>query len=346
MRYLLLLAHFLMLIGCKKHPIVSFSFEEKKTPVTASFRGLHVVNENCIWLSGTNGTILRSIDGGISWCDCSILAEKENDFRNIHAVDSLKAFVVGIHNPAIIYSTIDGGKKWTGVDTIYGENIFFNSMKFTSPDKAMALSDPMDGKFLVMQSNDGGMSWSKTGTMPDALSLESNFAASNTCIEYLPSGHAWFATGGEKARIFYTKNNGLNWDVVNTPIMANNEIQGIFSLAFKDSLHGVAVGGNFEETHLNDSVAAYTADGGLSWQLSKKMTRGYRSCVQYCTNGNNEMIIALGKTGFDYSKDEGITWHRGMDCSDYYTIRSVPGKLKAYAAGAYGRIAKINIHIN
>ena len=39
---------------------------------TASLRGIHAVNSQIAWASGTAGTILRTLDGGRNWSQCAI----------------------------------------------------------------------------------------------------------------------------------------------------------------------------------------------------------------------------------------------------------------------------------
>ncbi|MBR8536746.1 hypothetical protein KDU71_14310 [Carboxylicivirga sediminis] len=332
----------LLIAACTSTPQPSFTFTELDTPTQASIRGLSVINNQCLWLSGSGGTILRSNDGGGTWHDCSISHEAGNDFRSIHALDSLQAFVIGVNNPAIIYQTTNGGREWHAVDTLSGDGLFFNSLKFATRRKALAVSDPVDGRFMILRSTNGGRSWERSQQVPMALPGESNFAASNTCIEYLDNGYAWMASGGPAARIYLTQDDGTSWRVVSTPMKAQSASDGIYSVAFSNAQKGIAVGGNYMHPELNDSIAAYTSDGGLSWRLAQSMPTGFRSCVQYVTVEHTQLAVAMGKTGYDYSMDDGKNWLHGGE-EGYYTLRPVPGEASAYVAGANGRVARLTI---
>ncbi|MCG8578330.1 MAG: YCF48-related protein [Bacteroidales bacterium] len=341
-RILFIAFYFLLLTACKEQSTISFELTNIETPTTASIRGLSVVDENCLWLSGSQGTVLRSMNGGQSWKDCSISTEANNDFRSIHAFDSLRAIVIGINNPAVIYSTSNGGTSWNAMDTLSGKGLFFNSLKFNDTSTGVAVSDPVDGHFLIIRSDDGGTNWHKSTIVPPALNGESNFAASNTCIELLTNGYAWMAGGGVKARVYSSNDFGNTWTVSNTPIKTQGAADGIYSIAFSNMNNGIIVGGNYQHPERNDSIAAFSNDGGLSWQLCQTMPRGFRSCIQFLNDGTSSIAIAMGKTGFDYSVDKGLNWQPGGD-NGYYTIRAIPGELAAYGAGADGRVVFINV---
>lgn len=341
-RLLFILLILMLTVACKQNTSVTVYFEKLQPPTEASIRGLSVIDSQCLWLSGSGGTVLRSLDGGQNWKDCSIKAEASNDFRSIHAFDSLRAIVIGVNNPAVIYLTSNGGTSWSAVDTIGGKGLFFNSLKFADTAHGLAVSDPVDGRFLIMGSNNGGLNWQKSTLVPPALKGESNFAASNTCIELLADGNAWMASGGPKARVYSSQDYGNSWTVVNTPIKAQSTADGIYSIAFSNNKDGIAVGGNYQHPERNDSIAAYTNDGGASWQLCRTMPQGFRSCIQYLNNGSTSIAIAMGKTGFDYSTDMGQNWQVGGN-EGYYTLRAIPGQLAAYAAGADGRLVLVKI---
>jgi photosystem II stability/assembly factor-like uncharacterized protein len=335
----------LWMMGCTSTIEPFFTFTELQSPTEASIRGLSVVNEHCLWISGSGGTVMRSTNSGETWLDCSIKQEADNDFRSIHAIDSLHAYVIGVNNPAKVYCTSDGGRSWETADSISAQGLFFNSLKFAGKERALAVSDPTDGYFYVLKTTDGGYSWHRVTTLPPALDGESNFAASNTCIEYLEDGSAWMVTGGPEARVYYSKDDGNNWHVVATPVKAGTNANGIYSIAFENKQNGIAVGGSYISHEENDSIAAYSHDGGLNWQLAQTMPSGFRSCIQYFTLDGMKLAIAMGKTGFDYSVDGGVNWHFGGS-DGYYTIRAVPGQAGGYAAGSNGRVAHVKITIN
>jgi len=330
------------MFGCQNQSkIPEIHFALLNTNSNASLRGLYIVNEKVIWASGSAGTVLRSVDGGESWKTMQIHGLENNDFRSLHAWDENRAMVFGVAGPDFGYKTENGGESWEVVYRDTRAGLFFNSLKFADDLNGLAVSDPVDGKFFVIRTENEGQSWERVTNLPEVEKGEANFAASNTCIEYLPSGKAWIATGGMAARVFYSTDFGKSWEVAKTPMIRGQASSGIFSVAFKNDRGGIVVGGIYDQPEINTNVAAYTLDGGKNWVSSTKMPSGYRSCVQFVSHGNQSFSLAIGKTGCDYSLDGGISWNF-LSNKGYYTVRAVPGKPIGFVAGSDGRIAKIS----
>lgn len=119
---------------------------------------------------------------------------------------------------------------------------------------------------------------------------------------------------------------------------------GIFSISFKNDLEGVIVGGIYDQPEINQNIAAYTVNGGLTWQPAVTMLKEYRSCVQHVADEQTTFTFAIGKTGCDISSDGGIAW-QFLNETGFYTFRQVPGELEGFVAGANGRISKVNFNI-
>ena len=325
----------------KKHKI-DLQFTELETNTDVSLRGLFVVNENVVWASGSKGTVLVSIDRGETWKVNQIPGAAENDFRSIHAWDKNRAMVFGVAGPAFGYLTENGGESWEVVFQDSTKGLFFNSLKFADDKNGLAVSDPINGKFFVIRTDNGGKKWERIPDIPDVVEGEANFAASNSCIEFLPSGKAWIATGGNVARVFYSDDLGKSWKVSETPIVHGQSSSGIFSISFKNDNEGVIVGGTFDKPELNKNIAAFTTDGGKTWIPAETMPKEYRSCVQFVSNKKESFFFAIGKTGCDISVDRGKNWDFVCE-NGYYTFRTVPGKLTGFVAGEAGKIANVEL---
>ena len=181
------------------------------------------------------------------------------------------------------------------------------------PDEAGKL------KFELLMTDDGE-SWHPLppSQLPPAQEGEGAFAASNTCLAILsnrewkgaapaarepteswksgasaprqpseekgasaPEGQLWFATGGKTARVFHSPDRGQSWQVFDTPILHGPDSAGIFSIAFRDPLHGVIAGGDYKHPNDDGPNLAFTNDGGKTWTLPDLHPLAYFSAVAY-----------------------------------------------------------------
>lgn len=275
----------------------------------AGFRGLSVVSEKVVWASGSGGTVIRTIDGGKTWNVIAVPDAGKLDFRDIEAFDANTAYILSIGNgeASRIYKTTDGGATWLEQFRNKNESAFFDAIACWDRDNCMAMSDPVGGKYVLIQTTDGSV-WREIGTdkMAPARDGEAAFAASGTCLVTQGPRNIFLVSGGTDARVFRSDNRGLTWFVADTPLPKGTSGSGIFSIALRDAKNGVIVGGNYENPDGAINNLAFTTDGGRTWKAGKGLT-GYRSAVAYI---NNRSIIAVGTNGTDISRDGGRTWSK------------------------------------
>ena len=314
------------------------------TGVTAQFRGLAPVSDRVAWVAGTAGTILRTVDGGRSWQQVSPPGAAELQFRDIEAFDARRAvaLTIGEGTDSRIYTTSDGGRSWTESFRNDEPTAFYDCLTFTDRRHGLALSDPVGGKFRILATSDGGRTWAVRPTtgMPDALPGEFAFAASGTCLvsaDRWGAGRAWFATGGaERARVFATTDNGRTWRVTDSPLPSGPSA-GIYSLAFRDPRHGIAVGGDYAVPASAPDGSATSRDGGRTWTTSAVVPGEYRSGVDWV--GAGPVALTVGPTGSDVSTDGGRTWRR-FDTGSFDAVLCAPDR-SCWASGTQGRVAKL-----
>ena len=163
-----------------------------------SIRGLCVVNDQVIWASGSRGTVAKSTDGGKTFTFQQLKDYQKSDFRDIEAFDDKTAVMLSSGTPAYILKTIDGGETWKEVyqnlDTAY----FLDGMDFWNNQKGMIVGDPINGKFLLLQTYNGGDTWNLIDEkyLPKAKKGEAVFAASGTSIKCWGNNDFGFVSGG------------------------------------------------------------------------------------------------------------------------------------------------------
>ncbi len=154
---------------------------------SASFRGLSVVDDTTVWACGSKGSIVHTTDGGKSWTDCSPKGFEQLEFRSIHAFDAKTVCVASAGTPAVLLRTVDGGQAWTEVYRHDSPKAFFDAMVFWTQKDGLAVSDPVDGHWLLVRTEDAGLHWRvlEGPQSPKALDGEAAFAASNGSLSII-----------------------------------------------------------------------------------------------------------------------------------------------------------------
>ncbi|MCJ7581914.1 MAG: S8 family serine peptidase [Candidatus Aminicenantes bacterium] len=318
------------------------SWETQKSNTQSSIRGISAVDDRTCWISGSQGTFARTTDGGQTWIASRISGNEELDFRDIEAFDENTALVLSAGRPAKIFKTTDGGTTWEEKYSNQTEGIFFDAMAFWNKNRGIAVSDPINGRFFLIQTFDAGESWEEipSANCPQAVANEAGFAASGTCLTVQEEGHVWFGSGGAAARIHHSIDWGSSWTVHETPLLSGLPSQGIFSVAFKNKDHGIIVGGDYRNPDNRNQCMAVTEDGGSSWTISPKQdTRGYRSCVLFIP-GTLSSYIAVGGGGSDITHDDGKSWNP-LSNDGYFCLSIEKAGRVGWSAGADGQIAKL-----
>jgi len=317
----------------------------QQSATTAELRGLAAVSPTVVWASGTRGQVLRTADGGATWRVDTVAGADSLDLRSIHARSATLAWAMTAGDAdkgaAKVFRTTDGA-RWTLQFDTRQKGAFLDALAFWDDRHGIALGDPIDGRLYILTTDDGGATWTRVATTsaPPMLAGEDAFAASGTCITVEGSSNAWIGTGGgSRARVFRSTDRGRTWSVADTPIHAGNSASGIFSVAFTDAEHGVAVGGEYSKPAGLFPNVALTSDGGETWRLaSGALPRGYMSAVAYVPGTSGRTLVAVGLAGTARSLDGGESWTM-IDTVAYNSVAFVSPSA-GWAAGPRGRIAR------
>jgi len=355
-------------IGLACTVLAQSSWTPQASGTTERFRGVSAVSEKVAWASGNKGTVVRTVDGGATWTPVSPPDTASLDFRDIEAFDATTAYVLSIGNgdKSRIYKTTDGGKTWALQFTSADPKSFYDAIAFWDAKTGLAFGDPVEGRFTVIRTTDGGRTWTPvpSANLPPAIEGEGAFAASGTCLVVEGKNNAWFGTGGAaKARVFRSTDRGLTWAVADTPIAAGNASSGVFSLAFADARHGIAVGGDYRKERESGDNLAITSDGGKTWAFqgatlqsasatgprsreraatpvfTPARLRSFRSAAAFVPGTKGRGVVAVGPGGSDVSRDGGATW-AALGDDGYHAFGFARGAAVGWAAGEQGRVAR------
>ncbi len=323
---------------------VEATWTPQQSGVTVTFRGVSAVNANVAWASGSRGTVLRTEDAGATWANVSPPELGALDFRDVDAIDANTAYIlsIGPGEASRILKTTDAGATWVTQFTSHDADAFFDAMSFWDADHGIAFSDSADGQFHIITTDNGGATWTRVlvSTLPPALDGEGAFAASGTNIAVWGEGHVWIGTGAAaRARVLRSADRGKTWTVAETPIPGGGSA-GIYSVAFRDPLHGIIVGGDYAQEDLAADNVAVTDDGGMTWRLAPGVG-GFRSVVTYLPGPAGLTLLAVGPSGSDLSSDDGRNWTSlATPARGLHTYSHAPGTSVGWATGGRGQIAR------
>lgn len=292
-----------------------------------------------VWLGGSNGLVARTIDGGKNWGRLYVEGGESLDFRDVQAFDENTAIIMsaGSGQKSKVYKTVNGGQTWDVVHVNTYKDGFFNGMAFWNERNGVLAGDPVGGNLYIALTRDRGDTWEKVDNyfIPEIEYQEFGFAASGTHIAVFGDSSAWIGTGGKSARVFYSNDIGESWKVYNTPMIQGPASAGVFSIAFKDHLHGIAVGGDYSKENEGKDNIIVSKDRGMNWSLIDDYVE-FRSCVQFIDG----MYIAVGPSGTSYSFNDGMTWNP-IGVIGFHTLSIGNSKRSIWAAGEDGKVAKL-----
>jgi photosystem II stability/assembly factor-like uncharacterized protein len=292
-----------------------------------------------VWASGSNGVILRSPNAvRTAWVQLHVTGGETLDFRSIQAFDDKTAYVMssGEGEKSRIYKTVDGGQNWNLQFTGKRQSFFLDALVCTSSVHCFALSDPVDGRFLILATSDGEQ-WQPLAehAMPLALADEGAFAASGTCLTVY-GNNIYFVTGGPAARLFHSPDLGRMWSVIPLPIVSGAAGAGAFSVA-RRGRNMVVVGGDYKNPERHDRVAAHSRDAGRTWKLATQPPAGYRSAVAWL---DDHTIATAGPSGEEISTDGGVHWKPNSSMN--LNALAALTLSDAWAIGANGTICRFS----
>jgi photosystem II stability/assembly factor-like uncharacterized protein len=307
-----------------------------------NLRGISTPTAGVAWASGTHGTYLRTSDGGSTWQVAHVPGAETLDFRDVEAFSADLAYLLaaGPGDQSRIYKTTDSGKSWTLQFTNRDPKGFFDCMAFWNPDHGIAVGDPVDKKFEVIATEDGGKNWKPIPPdgLPVAVDGEGAFAASGTCVAVQGKKNAWFGTGGKAARVFRSADGGRTWAAVETPVVHGADSSGIFSIAFRDSKHGVIAGGDYQQPEKDGHNLAFTNDGGRTWTAATVSPQWYFSAVAFTKTQRSSPIFALGSAHAAYADTSAASWQKTRDYNLNAVSVSPSGEI--FAVGPKGLVVR------
>lgn len=330
----------------RRGPAPALSWTVQASGTDAGLRGISAVDDRTAWASGTRGTVLRTVDGGATWTLLPVPGAEATDFRDVEAFGPDEAVVMGIDRPARIFRTTDGGRTWTRTWFDDSPGVFLDGLAFSDGGRGMAVGDPMDGRFLLLTTDDRGASWRPwpAASRPPAAEGEAAFAASGTSLTLLGRDRMWLGTGGAVSRVWRSTDGGRGWEAVPSALAEGAPSKGAFSVAFLDLRRGIVVGGDYRAESESAGNAAVSEDGGRTWTpATDQRPGGYREAVAFVPGTRPPVAVTVGPSGSDFSLDLGRTWAPIETPAGLHALAFAKKGRAGWAVGRNGLIARLDL---
>lgn len=311
-----------------------------------NLRGMSIASNDVLWVSGSNGTVGKSVDGGQNWRWMVVPGFEQRDFRDIEAFDSSTAIIMAVDNPAYILKTIDGGVTWKTVFERNRPGMFLDAMDFKNRQEGICIGDPLNltvGRklFYIIRTYNGGDTWTEVPLyqMPPALPGEAIFAASGTNIAFLqhPDFEYAFVTGGLETTLYLMGRPGKQNKGAPLPILHGKESTGAFSFDTDGTSRFYCIGGDYKAPRDYFDNFYYTTNTGKSWgSPTIGPPVGYRSCIKIISD---KATVACGPTGVDYAPNAHKEWKKAS--LEAFNVCMVNGSKQVFLAGPEGKIGKL-----
>jgi hypothetical protein len=306
-----------------------------------SLRGLCVVNDKVIWVSGSSGSVGLSTNGGKNWKWLPVPGYERSDFRDVEAFSDHEALIMGVTQPAVILRTADGGLHWSKVFEDSSKSVFLDAMDFVK-DQGAVIGDPVEQDIFFMRSDNRGKSWRKK--MPSGFDStatgEAFFAASGSNLAGIPeSGNtnhlSWAAVSGGRKSCLYMDSGRYPLD-----LNQGEETTGANAIALNPALNSAFItGGDFKHDTVSNRNSLLIQLHPFGQQSPTIPPHGYRSCVAYLTD---KKLICCGTSGVDISFDGGLTWKLISKTGFHVCHKSKTGQA-VILAGANGLIGRLEL---
>ncbi|MDZ4166318.1 MAG: YCF48-related protein [Coriobacteriia bacterium] len=294
--------------------------------VSVPLDSVYFIDENTGWMTGGNGTLRKTTNGGESW-----LAQNSGTsvaLSGVFFLDANTGWVVG--DGGTILKSINGGVSWTPQTSGTSKNLW--GVQFVDENHGWAVGipggygPPPPGEFgPILRTTNGGNTWTNHGSLDYAIVQSLFFIDQNT---------GWVTGNGT---LHKTTDGGVTWDDIRPDAVGRL----YWTPHFVDANTGWVVGG--------DGLIMHTTDGGDSWEFQDSGCTTELIDVHFVdadtgwVSGNDGLILA--------TDDGGDTWvaqHRGgtrylVICTSWMRTQGggwVPADVWSLTGGRFPRLRR------
>ena len=303
---LMILCGSLVCLGCSQDT-VQFEWRQLQSGTEEHLYGIHFVDTKRGWAVGTGGTVLSTVDGGISWKAVSI---SHDTLTQVNFATPNSGWTVSIGK---VHYTGSGGDSWNLQHQARGEGKTppgILDLHFANTRHGWAVG----GKGTVLKTENGGGRWESQRDMSDKHLWG---------VYFVDPAHGWIV--GEEGEILHTQDGGERWVQ-----QRSNAEQPLFAVHFANLTHGWIVGTN--------GLILHTTDGGITWIRQKTPVNLNLRDVAFRDEKRGWVI---GEKGLIlHTTDGGNTWNRYPTPAQHNLQDIYLQKNSGWIVGAKGTILR------
>jgi len=241
-----------------------------------------------IVMTGHNGDVLRSPDGGRHWEGGEISFEGQKNYLSAIRYDANSTSLIAVGQNGTIARSTDGGAKWVKAsDELLGD------VRGVIADTARGRLHAFGTGGMLQSSKDSGAHWKTTRNLLDVSLRE---------IAAMPGSPVVIATGRLGAVVRST-DSGANWLLLNVPYPNPNtppDLRGLLAAPSGDALIAVGPPG---------AILRSNADGS-AWDIRHSETiEAERAYPWVLVDRKRKVVVAVEARGeMRVSIDDGVHW--------------------------------------
>jgi photosystem II stability/assembly factor-like uncharacterized protein len=295
----------IIILGLQLNSYSQTGWYQQTSGTTEDLTSVYFMNKDTGWVTGEDGLLLKTINGGNSW-----VAQPTNLswIKKIIFIDNYTGFLAGVSSHwGKLLKTTDGGNTWNEKQTLmeefdYPSDIFFIDQNI---GWLILLTDEMSSGPYMQKTTDGGETWFEIPNCPGG-SFES--------IYFTDESKGWLATVGTYGvgGLYKTTDGGASWveslgaifqRFANVCFLDDNTGWCVSTLYIPDSTISIA-----------QRIIYRTTNAGIDWDIQFcDTTYSELGSIQFVdanygwTCGDNGAIFRTSNSGNDWREQESST---------------------------------------
>jgi len=295
-----------------------FNWISQLSGTTELLSDISIIDENIATAVGSDGTILRTTNGGSTWIT-QMSGIIGRSLSGVYFTDANNGTAVGgidNNNNSGILRTTNGGETW-GLQ--FSQNsVGLSDVCFTSPSNGVVVGQDYGGTGIILSTSDGGTNWNEYVT---------NLQCDLFAVSFVDDLTGW-AVGGSGV-ILKTIDGGNTWFR-----QLYQYIGTLLDVSFINESTGIVVGSGYD----GGGIVYKTTNGGSDWfNVSTDSLPPLRS-VHF---ENENIAWVVGGYNIFKTTNGGLNWIKLVSGSSQWlqSVRFIDSET-GWVVGDHGKILK------